>query len=198
MRKLVISAALAASFLVAGPQLTSVRQADAATYLDYTGENLFLGLAYHRWACITDDSYNVISTNTYQGFTGTQHCTVGSWSSNKQDIYLGWAPVSDRGQNESWLGYYFCYANWDYGLTLTSANSSEAQSGDGMCYSWKTSYQNNSTANIGGRSNSNAPNQCSYNVLNDCNSDCWIKDFSNRQGGMSDGSSHVDIASGCW
>lgn len=35
-------------------------------------------------------------------------------------------------------------------------------------------------------------NVCSYNVMTDCNSDCWMENFSSRQGWQ------VDTASGCW
>lgn len=35
-------------------------------------------------------------------------------------------------------------------------------------------------------------NTCSYNVLTDCNSDCWIREFSSCQG------YRVGIASPCW
>jgi len=35
-------------------------------------------------------------------------------------------------------------------------------------------------------------NSCSYNILNDCNSDCWIRRFSSCQGWS------VSIASPCW
>lgn len=35
-------------------------------------------------------------------------------------------------------------------------------------------------------------NTCSYNILTDCNSDCWIRKFSNCQGWQ------VSIASPCW
>ncbi|ACY19258.1 hypothetical protein [Haliangium ochraceum] len=43
------------------------------------------------------------------------------------------------------------------------------------------------TPNYAARSNS-----CSYNILTDCNSDCWIRAFSECQG------KRVGIASPCW
>ena len=35
-------------------------------------------------------------------------------------------------------------------------------------------------------------NVCSYNVISDCNSDCWMENFSGRQGWL------VSTASPCW
>ena len=39
-------------------------------------------------------------------------------------------------------------------------------------------------------------NTCEYNIATDCNSDCWIKNFSNCVDGAS--GSGISIASPCW
>ncbi|MEZ4398653.1 MAG: hypothetical protein R3B06_01445 [Kofleriaceae bacterium] len=72
--------------------------------------------------------------------------------------------------------------DWNYvaGSTLSAAKSSLDNVGNqaNTCYA---------TPNYAARSN-----VCSYNVLMDCNSDCWMENFSSRQGWT------VDTASGCW
>ncbi len=203
MRKLFVAVVLGTVLWMFGPRL-DVRAAHAYEELDYYGENLFLGLAYHRWAC-AESTTTIQSNNTYQGFTGTQHCVAGQpWNSIAYDTYLGWTETDTRGHTEAsgWDGYFYGYANWDYGLSLSFANTSTISSFDKVTpspsdwhyysNSWFTGYADNSTWNINSRSTSGAPNSCSYNVLTNCNSDCWIRDFSSREGWT------VSIASPCW
>jgi len=198
MRKSIVVLLVAGIVWVVGPRAT-VSTAHAR-YVDYYGKNLFLGIAYHRWGCV-DDGTNVVNNNTYQGFTGTQYCYQGTnWQNVSSDIYLGY---NSESQGDSWMGYYFCYANWDYGMALSGSNAGDWHN---FCHSWQSNYGNNDTFGVDSRSSSGAPNACSYSVLSNCNSDCWIKDFSQRQGGVtpwtgSAWGSHqatVDIASpGC-
>jgi hypothetical protein len=72
--------------------------------------------------------------------------------------------------------------DWNYvaGSTVAAAKASL----DGYGAQANTCY---ATPNYQDRSN-----VCSYNVMSDCNSDCWIENFSSRQGWT------VDTASGCW
>lgn len=49
------------------------------------------------------------------------------------------------------------------------------------------------TNNVYGTPNyADRSNTCSYNIFTDCNSDCWIREFSTCQG------KRVSIASPCW
>lgn len=152
--------------------------------IDYFGTNLFLGLAYHRWACAFDGPYLsslATTNNTYQGFSATQQCHAGwTWSQtrNHADIYHGFNAGGNLG--DDWLGYYFCSANWDYGLKLN--DGSDAGDYRNYCHSWQTDYANNDTFGIRTRGSGAEPNYCSYSVIFNCNSDCWIRDFSTQQG----------------
>lgn len=50
---------------------------DAALYVEYYRDNLFLGLAYHRVGCLTD--WNTIQANQdYDGFTNQRYCFQGA------------------------------------------------------------------------------------------------------------------------
>lgn len=167
----------------------------AANYeLDYFGTNLFLGLAYHRWACALDGpstSSRVTTNNTYQGFSNTQQCFAGfTWQDerNRADIYLGWAASGNL--SDDWLGYYFGSANWDYGLKLN--DGSDPTDWHNYCHSFQTGYVNNDTFGMNTRGTGGEPNYCSYDVFFNCNSDCWIRDFSTQQG------STISIASPCF
>lgn len=95
-------------------------------------------------------------------------------------------------------------ANQDYdGFTTkrychTGATSYEVPDGDWYAWNYATgkaqldacgAHTNNvyGTPNYAARSNT-----CSYNILLDCNSDCWIEEFSSCQG------REVATASPCW
>jgi hypothetical protein len=95
------------------------------------------------------------------------------------------------------MGYYYGNSNWTYGLRLSG--TSNAGDWHQYAHSWQTSYSNNDTFGMNSRAAGGEPNSCSYNVLTNCNSDCWIRDFSQRQGGTaSPKAGSVSIASGCW
>jgi hypothetical protein len=184
MRKIIVAALVGTFVWAAGP--TGISQARAQSELDYFGTNLFAGIAYHRWACKVDGPYlnsHVMTNNTYQGFTGTQYCHQGwMWSDENAhaDTYLGSTAGGKLG--DDWLGYYYGDANWAYGLALTGAYAGNASDWHDYCHSWATNYANNSTADLSSRSVQGAPNACSYNVVTNCNSDCWIAHFSSAQG----------------
>lgn len=187
MRKLILSLTVGALVWTAGPTLSGISQASATNgYIAYWGTNLFIGIAYHRWGCALDGATaNVATNNTYQGFSGNQYCHQGwtfSQTSSSASTYYGYSNTGNL--SDPWLGYYFCYANWDYGEALNGYSGTALQNSNNYCYSWNTGYANNSTFNITTRDVSGAPNYCSYNVLTNCNSDCWIGDFSTKQGAI--------------
>jgi len=86
MRKLILS------LVVLGTVTTGARAADAAFYLEYYRDNLFLGLAYHRVGCLTD--WNTVqSSQDYDGFTNNRYCHAGA---NPESV-----------PSASWYGYDF-------------------------------------------------------------------------------------------
>lgn len=82
-------------------------------------------------------------------------------------------------------------ANSDYGLALVGTNPRDILN---YLHSLQTSYRNNDTFGISTRSVLVTPNACNYNVIRNCNSDCWIRDFSTRVFGSGGA---VPIASPC-
>lgn len=120
--------------------------AQADLYVDYWGDDLFLGIAYHRFACFDDDNFT-LSNQEYDGFTTTDYCFAGQpWyaPSNQGHVFLDWNYTSGAAELDA------CgeHANAVYG-----------------------------TPNYAARSET-----CSYNIFTDCNSDCWIREFSICQG----------------
>ncbi|MCA9708242.1 MAG: hypothetical protein KDK70_20485 [Myxococcales bacterium] len=140
-------AACLASTAVAAP-------VDAALYVEYYRDNLFLGLAYHRVGCLTD--WNTIQANQdYDGFTNKRYCYTGANPASVPD-----------GQ---WYTYSFSTGKAQLDACGLSANNEYG------------------TPNYAASSNT-----CSYNILFDCNSDCWIEHFSSCQGKT------VSTMSPCW
>lgn len=142
--------------LVAFTVLSTAGAAQSATYVDYWGDNLFLGLAYHRFGCFNDD-VKTLSDQDYDGFTTNRYCYTGAaWNApqNAGHTYLDWNYASSKAQLDS-CG---AVANQTYG-----------------------------TLNYAARSTT-----CSYNILTNCNSDCWIRKFSSCQGYQ------IGIASPCF
>ena len=184
VRKLLLALLAGAGVWAVSPSVASASLGDANTEIDYFGKNLFLGIAYHRYGCAFNGGYSNSTTNdrTYQGFTGTQYCYNGNtWANTNSSAstYYGYSTAGNL--SDSWLGYYFSYANYDYGEALIGSNLSDWHS---YGLSWQTNYANNSTGNRTSRDPSGAINYCSYNVLSNCNSDCWIGDFSTKQGAI--------------
>jgi hypothetical protein len=105
-----------------------------------------------------------------------------------------WYTVQSGQEYDGFTNYDYCQSgtssnsvpsgewfDWNYaGPELAGARAGLDSAGwqANMCYA---------TPNYQDRSNS-----CGYNVLGDCNSDCWIENFSQRQGWT------VETASGCW
>lgn len=129
-------------------------EANSANYVEYYRDNLFLGLAYHRVACLTNWS-TIQSNQDYDGFTTKRYCYAGANA----------ASVPDGG-----------WYDWNYASSKAQLDSCGAAANN--------TYK---TPNYAARSTT-----CNYNVLYNCNSDCWIRKFSQCQGHQ------VSIASPCW
>lgn len=134
----------------------SAGTAEAAQYVDYWGDNLFLGLAYHRFGCFNDDNVT-LSNQDYDGFTNNRYCFQGAaWDAPGKagHTYLDWNNATSKAQ----LDACGTHTNSVYGTPNYAASS----------------------------------NTCSYNILTNCNSDCWISEFSFCQGW------EIGIASPCF
>lgn len=127
---------------------------EAALFVEYYRDNLFLGLAYHRVGCLTDWS-TIQDDQDYDGFTTTRYCNQGT----------GAASVPGA----SWY-------TWNFASGKAQLDGCGDQANDVY-----------DTPNYAARSES-----CNYNVLFDCNSDCWIREFSTCQGYT------IPITSPCW
>lgn len=132
--------------MAAGMLLGGARTAAAEEYVDYWGDDLFLGLVFHRFGC-HDDLNVTLSNQDYDGFEGSRYCFAGQpWYAPEDDghTFLDWAVTSGRAQLDA------CGAetNAIFGTAGYSPRSST----------------------------------CSYNIFTECNSDCWIQEFSSCQG----------------
>jgi hypothetical protein len=142
--------------VIAGFAATTISYAaGAALYAEYYRDNLFLGLAYHRVACLTDWT-TIQSNQDYDGFAGNRYCYAGA--------------TADSVPNGSWFAY---------------RNATSAAQLDACGAQANNRY---GTPDYAGQSNT-----CSYNVLLDCNSDCWMREFSRCQSGRA-----VSTLSPCW
>lgn len=105
----------------------------------------------------------VQSNQDYDGFTYSRYCYSGTSSNSVPG------------------GEWFDGACWSTTTTFAQVqNHLNAKGTDtNVCYA-TPNYQDRS-------------NVCSYNIANDCNSDCWIRNFSQRSIGR-----EVASASGCW
>lgn len=152
-KKLMVKGLL--SSLAALAILGSVSTAQAANYVTYWGDNLFLGLAYHRFGCF-DNDVTIQSNQDYDGFTNNRYCFAGqAWN----------APGA--------AGHTYLNDNVTSGTAQLNACGTTANNTYG-------------TANYSASSTT-----CSYNILTNCNSDCWIRKFSSCQG------KQIGIASPC-
>lgn len=132
--------------LVTATVLGASRSAAAEEYIDYWGDDLFLGLVYHRFGC-HDDLDVTLSNQDYDGFENDRYCFAGRpWYAPEDagHTYLGWAVTS--GADE---------------LDACGAETNES---------------------LGTEDYDPTSSTCSYNILTDCNSDCWIREFSTCQG----------------
>lgn len=145
-----------ASSLAALAVVGSASAAHAANYIDYWGDDLFLGLAYHRFGCLSNE-YTISSGREYDGFTNDNYCIAGQSSD---------APGT--------AGYTALDWNTTSGAAQLDACGTQANTAYG-------------TPNY-----SSSSNTCSYNILTNCNSDCWIRRFSQCQG------KQIAIASPCF
>ena len=152
-------------------------------YMDYWKNNLFLGVAYHRIGCLTG-SVAVLTDQDYDGFSDGNYCRAG----------YGWQSPSQFGGSTSYqvslnleavygtISFATAKANADKCANGGTLSDGRAVTGTNVTYA---------TAGYAYRSTS-----CSYNVLTNCNSDCWIRNFSNCLDGS--GGSGISILSPCW
>jgi hypothetical protein len=78
----------------------SAGAAEAAQYVDYWGDDLFLGLAYHRFGCFDDDNVT-LSNQDYDGFTNNRYCFQGAaWDAPDSNgyAYLDYNTTSGKAQ----------------------------------------------------------------------------------------------------
>ena len=144
--------AAVAAFMILG----AGSSAQSAQYVDYWGDDLFMGLAYHRFGCLDDDNVT-LDNQDYDGFTNNRYCYQGrAWNAPESAGYL--------------------YLDWNYtsGKAQLDACGTAANNAYG-------------TPNYAPSSNT-----CSYNIFYNCNSDCWISEFSWCQG------YEIGILSPCW
>lgn len=166
-----------------GTEGATYSDGSSVEYMDYWKNNLFLGIAYHRIGCMTG-SVAVLTDQDYDGFSDGNYCRAG----------YGWQSPSQFGGSTSYqvslnleavygsISFATAKANADKCANGGTLSDGRAVTGSNVTYS---------TAGFSYRSTS-----CSYNVLTNCNSDCWIKNFSNCLDGS--GGSGISIASPCW
>ena len=120
--------------------------AAAEEYIDYWGDDLFLGLVYHRFGC-HDDLDVTLSDRDYDGFEGRRYCFAGDPWYAPEDAghrFLDWNVTSGRAE-----------------LDACGAETNEI---------------------FGTEDYDETSSTCSYNIFTECNSDCWIEEFSSCQG----------------
>ena len=149
MRKLLV--AIVVLVTLAGVWGSERTAAAANTEIDYFGSNLFLGIAYHRWGCALNGPYSnstVTTNNTYQGFTQNQYCHAGwTWTQENSSASTWYGYTTAGNLSDSWLGYYFCNANYAYGEAMVNMSATQLTDYHNYCHSWQgTMYANNSTA----------------------------------------------------
>jgi len=167
-----------------GVEGATATDGSSVEYMDYWKNNLFLGIAYHRIGCLTG-STAVLSSQDYDGFSDGNFCRAG----------YGWQSPGQFGSSTTYqisLNLEAVYGTMSF--ATAKANADKCANGgtlsDGRVISGGTNGVY-STASYAYRSTT-----CSYNVLTNCNSDCWIKNFSNCLDGSS--GSGIAIASPCW
>lgn len=90
---------IVAAFTILG----AARGAQSAEYVDYWGDDLFLGLAYHRFGCHDNDT-SILSNQDYDGFTTNRYCYAGqAWNAPEAAgyVYLDWNYASSKAQLDS-------------------------------------------------------------------------------------------------
>ncbi|HUH01901.1 MAG TPA: hypothetical protein VML75_07880, partial [Kofleriaceae bacterium] len=142
----------------------------APYYVDYWKDNLFLGIAYHRIACFSSDGI-IVSDQDYDGFSNGDYCRKGkAWDSPKSYGAKDYIRSNSLGTSftaaRDKLNSCGSQANTAYGTPGYARRSD----GSGRCKGSK------------------------YHLLNDCNSDCWIREFSSC---VTPGNP-IAIKSPCW
>jgi hypothetical protein len=147
--------------------------------VDYWKDNLFWGIAYHRIGCMvarrSNGSWVIASELDYDGFSAANYCRRGeAWDSPLQ------------------YGASAFIRTDELGTSFAAADNILKNCGDDTNYAY-------GTPNYAKRGATNHPNYCPYNILNDCNSDCWIREFSSCVStAVGNGKGAIGIASPCW
>jgi hypothetical protein len=155
---------LRAKYSMAGSGTTGGTAQGTVFYMDYWKDNLFLSMAYHRVGCLTG-SVSVVNNTDYDGFSNGDYCRNGS----------SWQSPGVYGTGTTYQ------ISWSFGsssYTTAKSKADTCNTGANNAYG---------TANNAYRSST-----CSYNIFKNCNSDCWIKNFSTCIG------STISVASPCW
>lgn len=159
---------LLAGYSSAGNTGNATQAGDGSYYINYFKDNLFLGLAYHRVGCLSDTG-TTVSDQDYDGYSEGNYCRKGE----------AWDGAKNHGAKfmDTECGGGACY--FYIGSTLSASTAKANDCGN---------QANNQygTANYARRSTT-----CSYNILTNCNSDCWVRKFSNCMGYQ------IPIASPC-
>jgi hypothetical protein len=166
-----------------GVEGATATDGSSVEYMDYWKNNLFLGIAYHRIGCMTG-STAVLSSQDYDGFSDGNYCRAG----------YGWQSPSQFGGSVSYQISHNLEATYGaISFATAKANADKCANGGTLSDGRVVTGTNvtYSTASYSYRSSS-----CSYNVLTNCNSDCWIRNFSNCLDGA--GGSGISISSPCW
>ncbi len=171
------------SYGTSGSESGTATDGSTVEYMDYWKNNLFLGLAYHRIGCLTG-SVSVLASQDYDGFSDGNYCRAG----------YGWNSPSQFGSSTTYqisLNMEVVYGTQTF--ATMKANADKCANG-GTLSDGRAVTGANVTYNTPGYSYRST--QCSYNVLTNCNSDCWIKNYSNCLDGST--GSGISIASPCW
>jgi hypothetical protein len=171
------------TFGTPGQEGGSATDGSSVEYMDYWKNNLFIGIAYHRIGCMTG-SVAVLADQDFDGFSDGNYCRAG----------YGWQSPSQFGSSTTYqisLNMENVYGAQSY--TTMKANADKCANG-GVLSDGRSVTGTNVTYNT--PSFAYRSGSCSYNVFRNCNSDCWIKNFSNCLDGS--GGSGISIASPCW
>ncbi len=158
-----------------------------AWWLDIWKNNLFLSMAHHRFGCMAS-SVAIVDEREYDGFTLTDYCRVGGGLTD---------PATRGGTSSYQTSIYF--GGDPYWTWQNTKNALE-------------SYGSTTNTTYGTASYARRSTSCGYNILMNCNSDCWMRKYystavqptctttANCTSGTicSAGKCVLDIASPCW
>jgi hypothetical protein len=143
--------------------IVSQGSGSATTYYATCWKDQLFWFAYHRGCCLVDYTGGtglVRSSLDYDGFSDNDYCRLNEHWSN--------GPASHEAENV------------DAEYKNLGTNFTTAKSTMDSCGQW-TNLMHGHNNTVGDPSYKTAykrrPSGCSYNILTDCNSDCWYQDF---------------------